>query len=79
MTSGCAMLFWAVLSEIYKITSKLRPLTTDPRVVVFVRFYCTWSRANAYYEWAMLKQYITKPQYSFLTVSTWRFIPHCCL
>ena len=39
--------FWmchAILGSTFrnKTTSKLRPLTTVPRVVVFVRFYCTY-------------------------------------
>ena len=39
--------FWmchAILDSTFrnKTTSKLRPLTTVPRVVVFVRFYCTY-------------------------------------
>ena len=41
--------FWmchAILGSTFrnKTTSKLRPLTTVPRVVVFVRFYCTTMR-----------------------------------
>ena len=40
MTCGCVMLLWTCSAFRNKTTSKLRPLTMVPRVVIFVRFYC---------------------------------------